>query len=237
MVSIRTESALSSAGSLRQKSQPTDVIRCRRKFLRYFPKGFYDHKYEDWERGYKWAAHERWMEVLNKREFSSLLRKAEYIEIALRAVKIESPTNLLFSFEKMALRDSVRETAGAKIFAEGLYRFLHGKGEPRRKFERWCEAVESLPVKQSRVFTHPVATVFGFIAQPEDHIFLKPTVNRNAAQKYGFDFKYNSRPGWEVYSNLLEFAQQIRRDLKDLKPLDMIDIQSFIWVQGSSEYP
>ena len=33
------------------------VLRCRRKFLRNFPQGFYDPKYIDWERGYKWQAH------------------------------------------------------------------------------------------------------------------------------------------------------------------------------------
>jgi hypothetical protein len=31
-------------------------------------------------------------------------------------------------------------------------------------------------------------------------------------------------------------AQTIRRDLADLWPGDMIDIQSFIWVLGSDEY-
>jgi hypothetical protein len=29
----------------------------------------------------------------------------------------------------------------------------------------------------------------------------------------------------------------VRRDLRDLRPRDMIDLQSFIWVQGSDEYP
>jgi hypothetical protein len=28
----------------------------------------------------------------------------------------------------------------------------------------------------------------------------------------------------------------VRRDLRDLRPRDMIDIQSFMWVQGSDEY-
>jgi hypothetical protein len=79
-------------------------------------------------------------------------------------------------------------------------------------------------------------TVFGFIAQPEKHIFLKPKVTQAAAREYGFDFQYQSKPSWETYSGLLEFAGQIKSDLKDLKPQDMIDIQSFIWVQGSSEY-
>jgi hypothetical protein len=35
---------------------------------------------------------------------------------------------------------------------------------------------------------------------------------------------------------LLEFCETVRRDLADLRPRDMIDIQSFLWVQGSDEY-
>jgi len=93
-----------------------------------------------------------------------------------------------------------------------------------------------LPKIQSRVFTHPVVTVFGFIAQPEAHIFLKPKVTQKAAREYNFNFPYRSRPSWEVYSGLLEFARQIKLDLKSLKPRDMIDVQSFIWVNGSGEY-
>jgi hypothetical protein len=29
----------------------------------------------------------------------------------------------------------------------------------------------------------------------------------------------------------------VRSDISDLKPRDMIDLQSFLWVQGSDEYP
>ncbi len=79
-------------------------------------------------------------------------------------------------------------------------------------------------------------TIFAFIAQPQTHIFLKPNVTRRAAREYGFDFRYKSRPSWDTYASLLEFAGVIRRDLRDLRPRDMIDIQSFIWVQGSDEY-
>ncbi|MBA2744035.1 MAG: hypothetical protein H0U43_06975 [Chthoniobacterales bacterium] len=87
------------------------------------------------------------------------------------------------------------------------------------------------------MLTWPLVTVFGFIAQPEQHFFLKPTVTRRAAQAYGFDFQYQSKPTWETYSNLIEFAETVRRDVRDLRPRDMIDIQSFLWVQGSDEYP
>lgn len=213
-----------------------NVVRCREKFLRFFPKGFVDEKYVAWERGYKWQAHERWNEQLNRAEYESLLEKGEVSEIASRAVKIESPTNLIFSFEKLALRDGVHSKEGARIFAESLYDFLHGAGKPKQKFERWVEAIGRLPKKQSRVLTHPIVTVFGFIAQPKKHIFLKPKVTQAAARAYGFDFQYRSKVSWETYASLLKFAETTRRDLADLKPRDMIDVQSFIWVLGSDEY-
>lgn len=213
-----------------------NVVRCREKILRFFPNGFEDEKYVAWERGYKWQAHEKWNAQLNRAEYQSLLEKREFSEIASRAVKIESPTNLIFSFEKLALRDAVRSTEGAQIFAESLYDFLHGAGKPKQKFERWLEAVGRLPKKQSRVLTHPIVTVFGFIAQPKKHIFLKPKVTQAAARAYGFDFQYQSKLSWETYASLLEFAETIKRDLADLKPRDMIDVQSFIWVLGSDEY-
>jgi hypothetical protein len=201
-----------------------------------FPGGFHDETYLAWERGYKFQAHEQWKELLNQAEYRSLLRSRQYVEIATRAVRIESRTNLLFSFGKMALRDATKESRGARPFAEGLYEFLHGAGKLDRKFERWCEVVAALPRKQTRVLTWPVVTVFGFIAQPDIHIFSKPKVTRLAAQEYGFDLPYTSRPNWPVYEELLDFAERVRRDVKDLRPRDLIDIQSFIWVLGSEEY-
>ena len=136
----------------------------------------------------------------------------------------------------MALRDAVRDPDGARAVAEGLFDLLHGRAALERRFGSWIEVVAGLPRKQTRVLTWPVVTVFGFIAQPDRHIFLKPTVTRAAAEAYGFALPYRSRPSWETYASLLEFAAVLRRDLADLGPRDMIDLQSFMWVQGSSEY-
>ena len=210
--------------------------RCRRKFLRFFPGGFQDETYFDWERGYKQTAHETWEAELGKTKFRKLLDAGDDAQIAATAVRIESRTNLLFSFEKMALRDAVKPPQGARAFAEGLYDFLHGRGDLRGRFERWRDVVGALPRRQTRVLTWPVLTVFGFIAQPDTHVFLKPNVTRLAAREYGFDFHYASRPAWDTYKSLLDFAEAIRHDLRGMRPKDMIDIQSFMWVQGSDEY-
>ncbi len=213
------------------------ALRCRKTFLRYFPGGFRDETYYDWERGYKWRAHAQWEASLARNSFHSLLKKRKYGEIAAAAVRIESRTNLLFSFEKMALRDAVKSTAGARTFAQGLYDYLHDAGSEEENFDRWCATIAALPRRQTRVLTWPLITVFPFLAQPADHIFLKPNVTKIAARAYGFEFPYQSKPTWSTYASLLKFAALVRRDLGDLKPRDMIDLQSFIWVQGSDEYP
>jgi hypothetical protein len=211
-------------------------LKCRRKFLRYFPRGFDDPTYLEWERNYKWRAHERWNELLGRERLRSLLKAGEHLAVARLAIGIESRTNLLFSFEKMALRDAVKTEAGARVFAEGLWSFLYGQGTDQARFEQWIACVGSLPRRQTRVLTWPVVTVIGFIAQPDRHVFLKPNVTRAAAKAYGFAFEYASRPNWRTYQSLRAFAERVRRDQNVLRPRDMIDLQGFIWVQGSDEY-
>jgi len=223
-----------------QRSAPANtraVLRCRRKFLRYFADGFRDTTYVDWERGYKETAHARWNELLAPRELRALVRAKKYGEVAHRAVSIEARTNLLFSFEKMALRDALRTADGARDFSVGLVDLIDGKRNLPSRFERWIATIAKLPRRQTRVLTWPIVTVFGFLARPDEQIFLKPTVTRRAAEAYDFDFAYASRPSWKTYENMLSFASQVRRDLRDLRPRDMIDVQSFIWVLGSDEYP
>jgi len=184
-------------------------MRARRKFLRYFPGAFRDQTYLEWERDYKCETHQRWEEALSRDKFRRLLAKRAYAEVAARAVRTEqrSRHSMIFSFEKMALRDAVKSAAGAERFAQGVYDFLHGRGDAERRFERWCAVVSGLPRRQTRVLTWPLVTVFGFIAQPDQHIFLKPTVTKRAAEAYGYDFRYQSKPNWETYSSLLDFAR------------------------------
>lgn len=212
--------------------------KCRRKFLKVFPNGFHDQTYLDWERDYKWATHKRWVSALGRPEFERLLSAGEYHEVAARAIRIEQQSrhSMIFSFEKMALRDAVKTADGAQQFARGLFDYLHGAGSAEARLDAWVQAVDSLPRKQTRVLTWPLVTVFGFVAKPRVHIFLKPTVTRAAAKAYGFEFEYESRPNWGTYRSLLDFAGQIRTDTQDLRPRDLIDIQSFMWVLGSSEY-
>ena len=181
----------------------------RRTFLRVFPDGFRDELYLAWERDYKVDAHRRWRdEVGGQAELRAALDAGRHREVAAAAVRVEAGRPLLFSFEKMALRDAVvRSEVGAQRFAEGLYDWLHGPGGEPDRFERWTEVVASLPRRQTRVATWPVVTVFGAIARPRVHMFVKPMTIRRAAEAYGVALRYHSTPGWETYSSVLELAR------------------------------
>jgi hypothetical protein len=212
--------------------------RARETFLRIFPGGFEDETYLDWERDYKVAAHQLWRrEIGTRSEFRAALDAGQHRELALAATRIESSRALLFSFEKMALRDAVvRSADGARAFTEGLYDWLHGPGSEAARFGRWCDVVQQLPRRQTRVATWPVVTVFGSIARPKVHLFVKPMTIRRAAEAYGFELEYRSTPSWSTYSGVLSLGEQVKHDLADLAPRDQIDVQSFLWVLGSDEY-
>ncbi|MCC2633734.1 MAG: hypothetical protein K0S48_1620 [Ramlibacter sp.] len=212
---------------------------CRRKFELFYPDGFEDETYLVAERSHKERAHLEWETELAAADFRKLLARGEFRVIADIAVRIEARASLLSTFERMALRDAVKSTAGARLFATELYGFLHGPGSAQRRFNDWLEALADLPQRQSRVLTWPVATVFGFIARPDRHLLFKPRATRRAAHLYGYALGYDAKPSWPMYQDLMTFAGVVRRDL-DRKPgfkaRDMIDLQSFMWVQGAPEY-
>jgi hypothetical protein len=208
----------------------------RKRFLRFFPKGFRDERYLDWEHAYKWHAHTLFNELLDKEEFETLLRKREYLEIARRALQVESGTTFLFSFEKMALRDALRTVDGAHTFSEGLYQLLYGNGSSKTRFVEWIMAVSELPRKKSRVLSWPILTFFPYIAQPSKHMVMKPTAMMKAAAALGYDLEYSSKPSYTAYQSLLKLADLTKIGISDLKPRNYHDVQTFLWVIGSGEY-
>jgi hypothetical protein len=168
--SIARRKRATKPGSAPRGVPSRQAVKARRKFLRHFPGGFRDETYLDWERSYKWDAHRRWEAALSY-DFKALIKAGKFEEIAATAIRIESHTNLLFSFEKMALRDAVRSPAGAKAFALALFDLLHGQGPMEGRFSSWIDAIGRLPRRQTRVLTWPLVTVFGFIAQPQTRFF------------------------------------------------------------------
>src|ERR1700730_15979046 len=80
----------------------------------------------------------------------------------------------------------------------------------------------------------PIATYLPFLWDPEHHMFLKPNVTRDFAERIGhsFAYKYETHLDPPVYESLLELTSYTVAGIKSLEPADGIDVQSFIWVVG-----
>ena len=131
------------SGAARGKAAAA-ALRCRRRFLRFFPGGFRDETYLAWEREYKWETHERWEEALSREEFRRLLRRREFSEVAARAARVEqrSRYSMIFSFEKMALRDGLKSSdEKRRRFMHCLNDLLYGTSNEEARFSSWSETV------------------------------------------------------------------------------------------------
>jgi hypothetical protein len=210
----------------------------KRRFREIFPGGFADETYLEWERAYKWEAHQRAGELLGLRAMKALLGEGRTTEIGRRAVEIyqKSKLNLLALYEWMALREALVDPAGAARFAPALYALVHGRGAFGPRFERFVAALDEMPQRQTRIAKWPVVTLFPFLAHPEQHLILKPNLMKRAALRFGADLRYASRPNLETYEATLRFARGLATALATWRPRDMIDIQGFIWVTHSDEY-
>lgn len=193
-------------------------------FLKEFPQGFHDEKYFHDERDYKVEAHEAMNELLGEDIFRGLLSSGEFEEICGRALTVANKTNLIFPNEKMSLRDGMREASSQQLFAESLFGLLYDDGELEGRFESFADCLAELKAAKWTTLTY-----FPFIAAPSVHMFLKPEVTQKAAEVCRFELNYRSELNWLTYSKLLEFSRYLFDRLSDLRPRDMIDIQSFIW--------
>jgi hypothetical protein len=203
------------------------------KFLRRYPTGFTtDPSSAYWkdERGYKWEAHVAWNQLLDRATFKELLDAGNFREIVSRATRVITPVTLISPFEKVALHDEVQTPEAAKAFAVSAYEFLSGKGPDEVRFIRLIETLQNMRQPKTPTARWSIATIVPFLARPDRYIFLKPEVTKEAAERRGFALNYKPFPNWLTYSCLLELARILMTELRDLKPRDMIDIQSFIWV-------
>lgn len=194
------------------------------KFCAQFPGGFSGAAYAQAERDYKVSAHELMRELLGKAAFTELFLSGDHSEICRRALKVVDKTNLVFPNEKMALKDGLKSAVAQTLFSKTLFSLIHGDSELEQRFTAFTNCL--LEVGAAK---WTVATYYLFVADPENQMFLKPRVTQEAADVCAFELNYRPELTWLTYKSVLEFSKYLMNELADLKPKDMIDVQSFIW--------
>jgi hypothetical protein len=199
-------------------------------FLRDYPDGFYDQAYLKGERNVKVAAHELALSLLGPEQLDGLLGQKDYEEICKRALKVVNATNLIFPNEKLALRNGLKDPKNMEVFSENLYQLLYGKEDLKERFISFARTLEGIKAAKWTTLSY-----FLFIVFPDRYIFLKPIVTQLAAEISAFEINYRPDLNWRTYQSVLDFSEYFWSGLKDLKPRDMIDIQSFMWCLGPNK--
>lgn len=173
------------------------------------------------ERRYKERAAERLRAALSPEDAMSADN-----DDAARVAKAGIQTNMLSPFEAARLRDTLLGESGAR-FLQGAATFSQGGYEAG-------SASMAAAVKPHGRISWPIVTYLPFLWDYERHMFLKPTVTIDFAERVGHEFphRYSAEPNADTYEALLDLVHKTRAAIGELEPKDNIDIQSFIWVVG-----
>ena len=216
-----------------------------RLFLMRYPDGFVDAGYlgkgKVGERASKWAAHERFREGLGEGELRRLVDADEVKKGVTQVLKVIGTMNLLSRVERLGLAEALKKKDAARPFLSALADVVEAPEAGKATFSVLLDSVASFTVADPAppVATWPVATILPFLARPDAHVLLKPTVSQKAAQGLSFDLKYNASPNWKTYERCILLASIYKQKLVELDdpnlaPRDLIDVQAFIWNTSSN---
>ena len=200
-------------------------------FLEQFPEGFYGTKFIESERDDKEKACALSESLLGEDAFRTLLDMEQYDEITKRALKLVNKTNLIFPNEKMALKDGLQNPDSRQGFSQALFSLLYGNGLFEERFMTFASLLENIGAAK-----WTTATYFPFFAHPKQHMFVKPTISQHAAEVCGWDLNYKPQLNWLTYKKVLDLSSYLFDQLSELKPRDMIDVQSFMWCIAPGTY-
>ena len=192
------------------------------RFRKYFPAAFEDPGYAYEERAYKDRAVAKVAATLPIEK-----ARAAGPELCLAATRAFQATNLVFTVEKARIGEVLAGPTGPD-FIRAAAEFADG-----HLATGLAKMLEAIRAKTQPSW--PMLTYLPFIWQPDRHLFLKPLVTCDFADRVGHPFARDYREGITaaVYESLLDLATLTEREIAALRPKDLIDVQSFIWVVGA----
>jgi hypothetical protein len=200
----------------------------RARFLKYFPGGFASDAYSGAgdksgtsERAYKLAAKARLEATVTPEAAATGSGFAEAV------IQAFVDTNLLEPKFELPKVGQVMRGPNGDAFIRGAARFTLGEIKGGL-----AEMEKAAKPHEAAKWT--LVTYLPFLWRPEAHVFLKPQVTKDYAERVGHRFPEIYEPALrpEVYASLLDLYAKTGAAIADLAPRDNIDIQSFIWVVG-----
>ena len=210
----------------------------KQRFQKLFIGGFYGKRLLEDERNYKDELARVAQQLLAKDVLLPLMEAENYQQVCVQAKKLISHSKNIqpSPFEKMAFNDGFKNHTDAQPFARSLFDFLHGDGDLEPRFQRFAQVLEQMGAAK-----WPIITTFRFFLFPATDVFIKPENLKKAAELSRFELNYKPQLNWLTHHSVTKFYQYLFNNLAnstaELKPRDMIDVQSFIWCIDPEFHP
>jgi hypothetical protein len=169
-------------------------------------------------------AHQQAKEYLRRSRLEKANRMGDVDEICKDAGRVLQLTNLVHKMELIKFHAGLDSETAKRQFVTGLCDLLFGDTELEYRFIAFCDVLSDIGAPN-----WTTATYFPFIMYPDKYMFMKPRVTIAAAEICDFELNYKPQLNWLTYKSLLTFAAELKERLRELKPRDFIDVQSFIW--------
>lgn len=191
--------------------------------------GFTDERFLREERQYKVSASVFAQELLAEGQFHELLNAGGHQEILDRVRRVAQKTNLLYlsTPQRGDLAVIERDDLPVKTRAELIFDLLHGPGDTGRRLDRYSSALTPTNLAPR----WPLPSYLLLLMNPEKETFVKPSVI-HWLQAQGIYLPYQPIVIGQIYSFICKWHRELGVALegRGLHPLDMIGVQSFLWV-------
>jgi len=191
--------------------------------------GFSHPKFMKDEIDYKQSASLKARGLLAEKELLQLQRESNFEEIISRIKTIGNATNMLWNWAPTTGDLGILEQPNLerRAFCGAFIDLLYGPGQSPERLERYLNFVksQSLPNK----WTFP--TYFLFLCNPHTEMFVKPRAMKRFLEFLGTDdVQFKGTPSSQAYSTIKQISLQLKEEMNEYGPKDMIDIQSAIYL-------
>jgi hypothetical protein len=178
-------------------------------------------------RGAAWrAAHQAFNAALGNGEAERLLDAGDVREVVKRVLKVAKVVSPLHAEEERdAIEDALGDDDATRRFLRALFELLSVPSPGRARFDKLFAASTALPGAPSARWL--VVTLFPFLGRPDRHPIMRPGSTREAAERLGFDLRFDDNPNWSTYAALRALSGRLLEALAGAGAKDFVDVEVF----------
>jgi hypothetical protein len=172
------------------------------------------------------AAQKLFAETLGPVEAERLLDAGDVREVVKRMLKVGKLVSPLHGEEERdAVEDALGDDDASRRFLRALFELLAVPSPGRPRFDKLHAAAAGLPGSPAARWL--LVTLFPFLGRPDRHPLFRPGSTREAAERLGFDLRFDESPNWATLSALRTHAARLLEALTPAGAHDFIDVEVF----------